>query len=327
MSYNKIAYDNAERELKRRADASEDEAKARFEKACELSPELVNVDRKLKQNILEMTGLVFAKRETAIAKTAQIKAELEKGNELKEKILWEMGLPKDYLRVKYSCPNCSDTGFVDGVRCECFIRLIGKYTADELNRSANLPDCDFSHFSTKYYKGKTEKGIDIAAVMENNYKAAVKYADDFGLNSDSLLIYGKTGLGKTHISLAIAKRIIEKGFSAVYCSVGNLIDDVSREKYSKNDDLKANIESEIINVDLLVIDDLGAEHTTSYTESILYNIINSRMNLNKPTIINCNLDDFDDLTNRYNDRIVSRIANYYKRMRFIGSDIRQIKRK
>jgi DNA replication protein DnaC len=327
MSYNKIAYANAERELKRRAADAEESAKERFEEAIIKAPELAEIDRAFKSHIMDMTKLIFTNRSDASEKIDKIKAELDKGNALKAEILHEAGLPEDYLKVRYTCEKCSDTGFVGDVRCECFIKLIGKFSADELNRTANLPKCDFAHFSTSLYSGKTKGGLDISKIMENNYKTALKYANEFKIDSDSLFIYGKTGLGKTHISLAIAKRVLEKGFSVVYCSVANIVEDIRKERFGNSID--ASIEQGLIDVDLLVLDDLGAEHVSSYTESILYNIINSRMNLQKPTIINCNFDleDFNELTDRYNDRIVSRITAYYKRMRFVGSDIRQIKRK
>jgi DNA replication protein DnaC len=327
MSYNKIAYDKAEQEIKRRAFDAKDEARARFEQAVSLAPELAEVDAAFKTHIMDMTRLIFTHRSDATEKIAQIKAELEKEDTAKTKILKKIGLPSDFLKVKYNCEKCSDTGFVGDNRCECFIRLIGKYAADELNLTANLPQCDFAHFSTAYYSGKTKSGYDISQIMENNYKTALKYANEFQPNSDSLFIYGKTGLGKTHISLSIAKRVLEKGFSVVYCSVVNIIEDIRKERFGSENG--SYIEQGLIDVDLLVLDDLGAEHTSSYVESILYNIINTRMNLQRPTIINCNFDleDIGELTDRYNDRIVSRITSYYKRMRFVGSDIRQIKRK
>ncbi|MDR0987526.1 MAG: ATP-binding protein [Ruminococcus sp.] len=327
MSFNKTAYEKAERELLRRKEAAETAQLTRFDEVAARSGELVQIDKIMKSHILNLTKMLLQKGDDLTKKLEKIKAEYEHGSEIKRKILIEHGYPDDYLNIKYSCEHCSDSGFVDGLRCDCFLKLINKYAAEELNRSANLPDCDFGHFSTSFYSGKTETGHDIKMVMENNYKAALKYANEFSENSDSLLIYGKTGLGKTHISLSIAKRVIEKGYSVAYNSIINLLGEINKEKFQRADDPTADTERDAVNVDLLVIDDLGSEHNTPYAESILYNIINSRMNLKKPTIINCNLDDFEDLRDRYNDRIVSRIAAFYKRMRFVGSDIRQIKRK
>jgi DNA replication protein DnaC len=160
--------------------------------------------------------------------------------------------------------------------------------------------------------------------MSNNYKVAVRYADNFDFGADSLLIYGKTGLGKTHISLSIAKRVIEKGYTVAYNSIINFLNEISKEKYGKSAQ-GIDTEREIIDVDLLVIDDLGAEHNTPYLESIIYNIINTRMNLQKPTIVNCNLDKLQELRERYYDRIVSRLTNYYKRLHFGGADIRRFR--
>ncbi|MDR0975064.1 MAG: ATP-binding protein [Ruminococcus sp.] len=326
MSYNKTAYENAERELFRRKEKAETSLTTRFEEVAARSPELVQIDGMMKSHIMNLTKLMFQNKDDVSAKLEKIKSEYENGDRIKRKILTENGYPENYLNIRYSCEKCSDTGFVGGLRCECFLRLISKFSAEELNRSANLPDCDFGHFSTSYYQGKHESGMDINTIMENNFKTAVKYANEFSENSDSLLIYGKTGLGKTHISLAIAKRVIESGYSVAYTSIINLLSEINKEKFGRTES-SGDTERDVINVDLMIIDDLGSEHASAYSESILYNIINSRMNLKKPTIINCNLDDFEDLRDRYNDRIVSRIAAYYKRMRFVGSDIRQIKRK
>jgi DNA replication protein DnaC len=327
MAYNKIAYTNAERELARRKEKAESDTAKRFAQVAELSPELRKIDEMMKYSIMNLTKVIFEDKSAAHTKLETIRAEHENGVRLRERILRENGLPTDYLNTKYACEICRDTGF-DGVnRCECFKKLINKFTVDELNKSANLPDCDFDHFSLSFYSGKTEGGHDIRSIMSNYLKTAADYAEHFSQTSDSLLIYGNTGLGKTHISLAIAKKVIEKGYSAVYNSIINLLNSISREKFDRNQNDGSETERAVLEADLLVIDDLGSEYDTPYLESIIYNIINTRMNLSKPTIINCNLNNFEELREHYSDRIVSRIGNYYKRMHFAGADIRQMKRK
>jgi DNA replication protein DnaC len=327
MAYNKTAYTNAERELARRKERAEAAAAAHFAEVAALCPELRQIDEMMKQSIMSLTKLIFEDKNAAHAKIETIRTEHENGVRLRERILRENGFPSDYLDTKYVCEKCHDSGFTDGIRCECFINLINKYTLDELNKSANLPECEFGHFSTSYYSGKTRSGYDIRTIMENYMKSAVDYAEHFTQSADSLLIYGKTGLGKTHISLSIAKKVIEKGYSVAYNSIINLLNSISREKFDRSLPDGSDTEKAVLDVDLLVIDDLGSEYDTPYLESIIYNIVNTRMNLGKPTIINCNLENFDELRERYSDRVVSRIAAYYKRMHFVGADIRQLRRK
>jgi DNA replication protein DnaC len=327
MKYNKTAYEKAERELSNRKQKSEADAKKRFNDVAAAAPELLQIENMMKSNIIKLTKLMLTKKDNAAQKPDQIKAEMNRVLAVKQQILETNGFSPDYLDVRYSCPLCGDTGFIDGTRCNCFLKLINKYAVEELNRFANLPDCDFEHFDLSFYRGQREGSYDIHNVMENVYRTTVRYAEEFNHSADSLLLYGKTGLGKTHLSLSIAKRVIEKGYTVAYNSIINFLDEISKEKYGRSDDNTKDTEREIIDVDLLVIDDLGSEHSTPYLESIIYNIINTRMNLQKPTIINCNLDKLENLRERYNDRIVSRIVNFYKRIHFGGSDIRQLNRK
>jgi DNA replication protein DnaC len=323
MGYNKTAYEKAERELIRRRKEAETTARLRFDEVALLAPELIQIDNKMKANIMDLTKLLFVNKNETADRLEKIRIEHENGVSLKQKILKVNGLPEDYLDTRYKCAECQDTGFTDHTRCPCFVHLINAYAVEELNKYANLPECDFEHFSLSYYRGKTDAGYDIHKMMANNYKTALAYAEQFDLSSESLLIYGLTGLGKTHISLSIAKKVIEKGYTVAYNSVINYLNEISKEKYGRAEDPTADTEREIIGVDLLVIDDLGSEHNTSYLEAIIYNIINTRMNLHKPTIINCNLADFDELREIYDDRLVSRIAGFYKRIQFVGNDIRQ----
>jgi len=74
-------------------------------------------------------------------------------------------------------------------------------------------------------------------------------------------------------------------------------------------------------VDLLIIDDLGTEVTNQFTTSALYNVINTRLNLHRPTIISTNLMQ-EELRRRYWDRITSRLFGEYRILLFLGTDVR-----
>ena len=78
----------------------------------------------------------------------------------------------------------------------------------------------------------------------------------------------------------------------------------------------------MLSCDLLILDDLGAEFSTSFTVSCIYNIINTRINRGLPTIISTN-GSLSDLLKGYQDRVVSRIMGSYEVLRFCGNDIRQ----
>lgn len=139
-------------------------------------------------------------------------------------------------------------------------------------------------------------------------------------------MYGKTGVGKTHLSLSIAKAVAERGFNAAYGSIVNLLTIIEREHFGKvSEEENMDTVNLLINADLLVLDDLGAEFSSQFYESVTYNIINSRINLGLPTIISTNLTAAE-LQKKYNERIISRIFGEFSTLCLVGEDIRQIKR-
>ena len=202
-----------------------------------------------------------------------------------------------------------------------------KYSIEKLNEQANLPDCDFNHFSLEYYRGKKDAdGDDCFEIMTRIYEFCKDYAESFSLRSESLLMYGKTGVGKTHLSLSIAKAVAERGFNAAYGSIVNLLTIIEREHFGKvSEEENMDTVNLLINADLLVLDDLGAEFSSQFYESVTYNIINSRINLGLPTIISTNLTAAE-LQKKYNERIISRIFGEFSTLCLVGEDIRQIKR-
>lgn len=76
--------------------------------------------------------------------------------------------------------------------------------------------------------------------------------------------------------------------------------------------------------DLLIIDDLGTEIINQFTTSCLYNVINTRLNKRKQTIISTNLTQ-EEFRKRYWDRITSRVFGEYLILPFIGNDVRSQK--
>ena len=83
---------------------------------------------------------------------------------------------------------------------------------------------------------------------------------------------------------------------------------------------------DILNVDLLVIDDLGTEFATSLVSSQIFNIINERMVNSRSTIISTNLTP-DRIKEQYSDRVLSRLTDEFEFLTLTGDDIRIKKRK
>jgi DNA replication protein DnaC len=326
MGFNPIAYRKAESELKKLHNAAMSDYERRYEEVIAKCPEYSEVER----------GMVSAWGEAAKSALtltpekqkkmlAALRKKVNEGNALKAKILETAGFPKKYLEKKFNCKKCEDKGYIgDSERCECLLRLVRKFSIDELNKTANLPGSDRAHFSLEYY-GKDEKGRDCKKVMAANLAAADKYVEQFTPHSGNLLLTGRTGLGKTHLSLAIGRALIEKGFIVMYRSAINMLSEIDAERFGRTE---PGFEKALIEAELLIIDDLGAEGRIRNTknEAYLYNIINTRINLNLPTIINTNISGQDEMLDFYSERVVSRILGCYKNLHFVGTDVRQKKK-
>lgn len=248
---------------------------------------------------------------------------MEKGNlaiqDEMNRMLVSAGYPVDYLDRIYTCPICKDRGTVNGKWCECFRKIMLSISAEELNSVSPLKLSSFDSFSLEHYSPEVDVklGTSHRTIMKHNLDYCKKYVQDFSTDSCGILMNGGTGLGKTHLSLAIANGVIEKGYTVIYGSVPELLRSAERENFRKEDDT---IMQSLSMCDLLILDDLGAEMDKALYTSLLYEIINGRMSRGLPLIVNSNLSA-GELQTRYSDRIWSRLFSLEVLM-FVGQDIR-----
>lgn len=158
--------------------------------------------------------------------------------------------------------------------------------------------------------------------MAANLAAAKNYAKNFAKKRENLLLIGKTGTGKTHISTAIAREVITLGYDVIYDSAQNIVSDFEADKFRSGYGQQEPRSEKYLECDLLIIDDLGTEFSSQFTVSCLYNLINSRRNKGMATIISTNLTA-EELARKYEDRIYSRIVGAGTRILvFEGKDRR-----
>lgn len=319
MAYSKETYKKAEQELAQRRSRALAERENHHRIAVETVPEILEAEEKMSRAglaTIKAVGMGAADAKEYIQKLSEINLEAQAQRRL---LLKSNGFPEDWLDVHYTCKKCEDKGFVSGIMCGCFKELLKSIEYEKLCSKLPVGNCRFDNFKLDYYPDGA--GTSPKKRMESVLNYCKAYAADFSHRSPSLLLYGKTGLGKTHLSLAIAGKAVEEGYGVIYSSAQNLFNKLEKDKFGKAD---ANTEEAILDCDLLIIDDLGAEFTTQFTVSALYNIVNSRELEGKPTIISTNLMP-EQLTKAYGERIASRILSNYVMLYFDGSDIRQIK--
>lgn len=320
MSYTTAEYESARRELERRRNTAEREREKRHSEVAAKVPEILETEKEM-----SAAGLAVVKAVSLGEDAVRYVRELEKINleaqKKREKLLVENGFPADYLKVKYTCEKCGDKGFVNGRMCECHKTILRSLAYEKLCGKFPLDKCTFGNFNLSYYPD-TGSGITPRTRMESVYNFCKNYAEDFNSHSPSILMSGETGLGKTHLSLAIAGEVIKKGKGVIYASAQNLLNRLENEKFGRSD--KSDTELNLIDCDLLILDDLGSEFRTQFTVSAIYNIVNSRLLSSKPTIISTNLTH-KEIDSAYTSRIASRILSEYTLLQFDGTDIRQIK--
>lgn len=246
--------------------------------------------------------------------------------EEKEAVLIGAGLPKDYLAIHHVCERCRDTGVDDTRVCSCYKAILQDVQRQRIQKVAPIDQCTFATFDVNYYTAdKSDGGISPKELAQSVLNGCIRYCANFTLQAANLLLMGGTGLGKTHLSLAMANSIIDKGYGVVYGTAGGILGDLEATRFNRNVGYTRYEEQELLDCDLLIIDDLGTEFVTQFTVSCLYNIINARLLSGHPTIINTNLCTAD-LARTYDQRITSRLTSDYTVLRFIGSDIRRLKK-
>lgn len=278
------------------------------------NPDFAKINRRLSQLGALLATTAISGDSTSLA---ALQREMTELTACREAILKSASISA----ITYECDICNDTGYVNGKICDCIHNQAKKLLIADLSSALPLENCRFENFDLKYYKNEELDGANPRKRMTAIFKLCREYVINFNpRTSGSLLFMGDTGLGKTHLTLAITYELLNQGFDVIYGAAYNLFSEMETEHFDRHTNTKYNA---AINCDLLVIDDLGGEFVSPYIQSLLYNIINTRDLSGKPTIINTNLS-MSDIATRYTPRVASRLIKYTAK-KFIGNDIRQIK--
>lgn len=315
-----MAFSNeALRSALRKVEDNRKKAEREYEalKSCVYSanPELEKMDNDLKAKGAELALCALSRNTTRLS---ELKTEIDNIREYRNALLKNAKLPES---PDYSCKLCSDTGYVDGVLCRCVKDIAATESYSSLIGEMPLKASTFDAFKLNYYSDeKNEQGVSPKKQMTAVLNTCKKFAAEFPSGAN-LLLTGGCGLGKTHLSLAIANEVLSKDYHVIYGSAQNLINEVSRESFDRSGST-AKFDS-LTSCDLLILDDLGTEFATPLSVSVVHNIINTRLLRGISTVISTNLN-LKDISDMYNDRITSRIIGSYTICPVFGDDIRQI---
>lgn len=324
MAYKQIVYLRAKAELEARRKKAEGENDARRLKAISLCPEIARVEGEIASYGLDaVKALGMGGDAEKFIRELSVKSLA--AQEKKKQLLKSVGLDEDYLEIKYTCPICKDTGSHDGYFCDCQKKEVVAQAKALLGETTPVKKCTFEKFSLNYYPDVIDPSLGVSQRehMQTVFNFCKDYANHFTKKAQGLIMYGGTGLGKTHLSLAIANVVIERGYDVYYGSIQSIMEKLEKEHFGR----RSTDESEkdaMVNADLLIIDDLGVEFVTQFTTAALHDLLNSRMLKGLPTIISTNLE-MDEIYEKYTQRIASRLFGSSLPLAFCGKDIRQRK--
>lgn len=239
----------------------------------------------------------------------------------KANLLSRAGYPADYLSMQYTCPLCKDTGYTDGVKCACFRQASVSLLYEQSGIRELLKQDNFDTLSYEYYKGE-----DLTR-FQNAVTTCKNFIRNFNSDYHNLFFYGTVGTGKSFLSGCVAKELIEKGNLVIYFSATRLFNELSRCAFQRENRGELNsFLDDLFECDLLIIDDLGTELTNSFVASQLFSCLNERHIRKKATVISTNLS-LQELSDRYSERIFSRITSSYEICKLSGPDIRMYKKR
>lgn len=280
-------------------------------------PQVIQLEQQMSSCVIELTRQVLSKTSDLLDITPQM---IDKNLQTQAQItqmLSAHGFAPDYLTPPYTCTQCNDTGFHDAQRCSCLKVLVHHIYAQEAYHSLGMPDCQFDDFSLDYYTGADYQQMCQVLTF------CKEYAQRFSAQAPSILMIGNTGLGKTHLAAAIAKQVLNDGYTMIYLHAHDFFTRVQQEQFGKST-LPVSTFTSALQADLLILDDLGAEYDSAFHAASFYNLINSRLQAKKPMIITSSLS-LKAIEKRYGDRAGSRLMTLCKCLKFCGTDIRQLK--
>lgn len=204
--------------------------------------------------------------------------------------------------AREDCQICKGTGWKlvprkDGtpgqvaLACECGMEERAGIVMDRARVPKRYEHCDFESFSTDLEDGKTwttqHTGSLAAAKL-----LAQKFVENYPASSEKgLLFMGTAGSGKTHLAVAALKELIQKGHPGMFCDYRELLKEIQASYNPASESTEMSILEPLRNVEVLVVDDLGAGKPSDWVRDIIEIVLNGRYNRNLTTIITTNYMD------------------------------------
>lgn len=322
MNYSSEVLTRAKARLAQQKADRESENNARLQAAYARVPRLKEIDMALISTMAQAAQAAFLRGDdgkAALERARNSNLQLQEERKALLERYWEPG----FLNEEPICPHCGGNGYVGATMCQCLKALCVEEQRKEMG--AAFQNASFDTFLLDYYSDAVIPQVKMSprSVMEKTLSSCRRYARNFTMDAGNLLLSGGTGLGKTHLALAIGAAVGEQGYSVCYETAAGLFSKLEKAKFTPSEENSREAEK-LEKCDLLILDDLGTEMPSQFVTAALYNLLNTRLLAKKPMIITTNLN-VDEAAGRYSMQISSRLYGEFKRLTFLGSDIRILK--
>lgn len=307
------------------------EANKRKQELLNANPKLKEIDKELSLISIQTSKAILMADEKEREKLLNdLKKKTNSLVKEKNTFMKELSKTNTYLEPHFECSLCEDTGYVTKAgkttHCTCLKQKIFDVAYNKSNMG-NLEKENFANFNLRLFSDKPNKELYKSDISPRENIELIKeksltFIENFdNPNEKNLIFTGSTGLGKTFMINCIANEALKLGKTVLYQTAPIMLDAIIDEKFGNSDE-NINLQENILTVDLLIIDDLGAERVNDFKITELFTIINSRLlNPKLKTIISSNLT-IEELFKTYTNRIGSRLVGNYKFLRFFGEDLR-----
>lgn len=325
MAYSETVLRAAEARLAAERQQHEAQTRTRIQAIYAAQPRLREIDSQLRRTSAHVMAVCFRAGSDPQAAMERLRRENLALQQERAWILEANEINPEDLEDTPICTVCGGTGYVGAVMCDCLRELCRQEQKKELSQLLGAGRESFERFRLDYYPDTVDPALGVSprTLMQYVLSGAQHYARTFGHGSGSILMLGATGLGKTYLSACIARVVSDRGFSVTYETAVRTFADFETAKFGE----KAGHDptARYFGCDLLILDDLGTEMTTQFTVSALYQIVNTRLQAGRATIISANLPT-QELERRYGAQTASRLLGSYELYQFRGSDIRRMQK-
>lgn len=233
-----------------------------------------------------------------------------------------------------ACTVCGGTGWKpveqEGVRrvvrCECMAQASFERRLGAARIPPRYEHCTFDHFGTNIHENPAYNKS-----LGNARFQAEGFVKEFvpGHTEAGLLFMGPSGVGKTHLAVAILRALLEKGVDCLFYDFRELLKAIQASFNPVSQTTEMQVLTPVLEAEVLLLDDLGASKPSDWVLDTVGHIINSRYNDRRVTLITTNYLDQPPTTSEYKlaDRIGERMrSRLYEMCRVVPMEAEDFRR-